>query len=107
MGDWLNSLKKLWMTGSHSSHLNKHGRINSPPMLDVCQETSKEVTNDVVSMMKNNSHMVDQRPKMPENDVTLMSKDTTVGVKQLTTGFSKWAQRYLSQCSGQRNYQYQ
>lgn len=34
-------------------------------------------------------------------------EDPTVGVKQLTTGFRKWAERYLSQCSGQRNYQYQ
>merc|ERR1712227_751424 len=34
-------------------------------------------------------------------------EDPSVGIKQLTTGFSKWAQRYLSQCSGQRNYQYQ
>ena len=34
-------------------------------------------------------------------------EDPSVGIKQLTTGFSKWAQRYLSQCSGQRNYNYQ
>ena len=34
-------------------------------------------------------------------------EDPTVGVKQLTTGYRKWAERYLSQCSGQRQYQYQ
>merc|ERR1712131_132123 len=34
-------------------------------------------------------------------------EDPSVGVKQLTTGFRKWAERYLSQCSGQRNYKYQ
>ena len=34
-------------------------------------------------------------------------EDPSVGIKQLTTGFSKWAQRYLSACSGQRNYNYQ
>ena len=34
-------------------------------------------------------------------------EDPSKGIKQSTTGFSKWAQRYLSQCSGQRNYQYQ
>merc|ERR1712131_115909 len=34
-------------------------------------------------------------------------EDPKVGIKQLTTGFSKWAQRYLSQCSGQRIYSYQ
>ena len=33
--------------------------------------------------------------------------DPSVGVKQLTTGFAKWAQRYLADCSGQRKYQYQ
>ena len=34
-------------------------------------------------------------------------EDPSKGIKQLTTGFSKWAQRYLSACSGQRNYNYQ
>ena len=29
------------------------------------------------------------------------------GVKQITTGFRKWAERYLGNCSGQRNYSYQ
>ena len=33
--------------------------------------------------------------------------DPSVAVKQLTTGFSKWAQRYLAACSGQRIHQYQ
>ena len=34
-------------------------------------------------------------------------EDPVLGIKQLTTGYSKWAQRYLSNCSGQRNYNYQ
>merc|ERR1712131_81449 len=34
-------------------------------------------------------------------------EDPSVGIKQITTGFSKWAQRYLSECSGQRIYSYQ
>merc|ERR1711937_12604 len=34
-------------------------------------------------------------------------EDPSVGTKQLTTGFRKWAERFLSACSGQRNYQYQ
>ena len=34
-------------------------------------------------------------------------EDPSKGIKQLTTGFSKWAQRYLSACSGQKNYSYQ
>jgi hypothetical protein len=46
--------------------------------------------------------------KRREADVDRYDReDPAVGIKQLTTGFSKWAQRYLSQCSGQKNYQYQ
>ena len=33
--------------------------------------------------------------------------DPTIGTKQITTGFRKWAQRFMSQCSGQRVYEYQ
>ena len=33
--------------------------------------------------------------------------DPSVGIKQITTGFRKWAQRYIAACSGQRQYQYQ
>jgi len=33
--------------------------------------------------------------------------DPAIGTKQITTGFRKWAERYISQCSGQRNNQYQ
>merc|ERR1711937_432257 len=33
--------------------------------------------------------------------------DPAVGTKQITTGFRKWAQRFLSECSGQRQYSYQ
>ena len=29
------------------------------------------------------------------------------GVQQLTTGFRKWAERYLGNCAGQRNHAYQ
>ena len=34
-------------------------------------------------------------------------EDPIVGTKQITTGFRKWAERFLSQCSGQRNYNFQ
>ena len=34
-------------------------------------------------------------------------EDPSVGIKQITTGYRKWAERYISQCSGQRNYQHQ
>ena len=30
-----------------------------------------------------------------------------IGVQQITTGFRKWAERYLSQCSGQKQHSYQ
>merc|ERR1739847_208426 len=46
--------------------------------------------------------------KRREADVDRYDReDPSVGIKQLTTGYSKWATRYLSQCSGQKNYQYQ
>ena len=34
-------------------------------------------------------------------------EDPVEGTKQITTGFRKWAERYISQCSGQRQYQHQ
>ena len=33
--------------------------------------------------------------------------DPTIGIKQLTTGYRKWAERYISECSGQKLYQHQ
>ena len=46
--------------------------------------------------------------KRREADVDRYNReDPVVGIKQLTTGFSKWAQRYLSQCSGQKTFNYQ
>ena len=34
-------------------------------------------------------------------------EDPVEGIKQLTTGYRKWAERYLSQCSGQKKHAYQ
>merc|ERR1712235_91640 len=34
-------------------------------------------------------------------------EDPSVGIQQIPTGFRKWAERYLSQCSGQRTYNHQ
>ena len=34
-------------------------------------------------------------------------EDPTVGVKQLTTGYRKWAERYIANCGGQKNHQHQ
>ena len=33
--------------------------------------------------------------------------DPCVGMKQIITGFSKWSDRYISSCSGQKNHQHQ
>jgi len=30
-----------------------------------------------------------------------------VGIKQITTGFRKWAERYINECHGQRKHKYQ
>ena len=50
----------------------------------------------------------DDRKRRDASDVDRYDReDPAVGIKQLTTGFSKWAQRYISQCSGQKNYQHQ
>ena len=40
-------------------------------------------------------------------DFERLSQNPTRAVRQITTGYRKWAERYLSQCSGQRAYQYQ
>ena len=42
-----------------------------------------------------------------DEDLRYDTTDPTVGVKQITTGFSKWAVRYIGQCSGQRDNQHQ
>ena len=48
-----------------------------------------------------------QRVEADEIDIDRYNReDPVVGVKQLTTGFSKWADRYLSACSGQKNYKH-
>ena len=42
-----------------------------------------------------------------ELDLERLSYDPIRAIRQVTTGFRKWAERYLSQCHGQRKYQYQ
>merc|ERR1711915_42023 len=42
-----------------------------------------------------------------DSDERYDREDPAVGIKQLTTGYRKWAERYLGNCSGQRNHQYQ
>ena len=46
-----------------------------------------------------------KRRETDEMDVERYDREhPSVGIQQLTTGFSKWAERYLSACSGQKNY---
>ena len=42
-----------------------------------------------------------------DEDLRYDTTDPCVGVKQITTGFSKWATRYIGNCSGQKNNQFQ
>merc|ERR1712064_212544 len=39
-------------------------------------------------------------------DVKYNREDPSIGIKQITTGYRKWAQRYISQCAGQKNNKY-
>merc|ERR1711879_739084 len=47
----------------------------------------------------------------PNNDVdnvfSYNRADPVEGTEQITTGYRKWADRYLSACNGQKNQQYQ
>ena len=47
------------------------------------------------------------RDRRDVDEIRYNRDDPKEGVKQLTTGFRKWAERYLSECSGQKNYQHQ
>ena len=50
----------------------------------------------------------ERRRRDAEDDVERYNRDDpSVGIKQITTGYSKWARRYLAACSGQKNYNYQ
>ena len=45
--------------------------------------------------------------KRREAEEERLSGNPVKAVRQITTGYKKWAERYLSQCSGQRQYQHQ
>lgn len=42
-----------------------------------------------------------------DDEVRYDRDDPRKGTKQITTGFRKWAERYISACSGQKNHNYQ
>ena len=47
------------------------------------------------------------RDRRDVDEIRYNRADPTIGTKQLTTGFRKWAERYISACSGQKTYQFQ
>ena len=49
----------------------------------------------------------DRRRRFADDELERLSNNPSLAVKQLTTGFRKWAERYLSACSGQKKHQYQ
>ena len=48
-----------------------------------------------------------KRREVDDDDFRYDTNNPKMGVKQITTGFSKWATRYIGGCSGQRNSKYQ
>jgi len=48
-----------------------------------------------------------KRRDVDDEDLRYDKTNPSVGIKQITTGFRKWAERYISQCNGQRKYSYQ
>ena len=48
-----------------------------------------------------------KRRAVDDEDFRYNTADPSVGAKQITTGFSKWAVRYIGQCSGQKDNQFQ
>ena len=50
----------------------------------------------------------EERKRRDLDDVDRYNReDPSVGVKQLTTGYRKWAERYLAACNGQKKHQHQ
>ena len=97
-------------------------------MLDVCKETLTETANDVDTTMKTNFHMVRlllsireftyniiggparkrRTAEGDEDDIFRYDRTNPIlGTRQITSGFRKWAERYISECSGQKKYQHQ
>ena len=49
-----------------------------------------------------------ERKRRADDDVFRYDReDPATGTKQITTGFRKWAERYISACHGQRVYEHQ
>merc|ERR1712115_127060 len=53
-------------------------------------------------------HGPEERKRRSDDEFDRYNReDPSEGIKQITTGYRKWAERYLSQCSGQKQYQHQ
>ena len=62
---------------------------------------TKEVTNDVVKI-------ANEEILILESDmIAKIHVEARLGVKQLTTGFPNWVDRYIPNCSGQRDHSHQ
>ena len=48
-----------------------------------------------------------KRREVDDEDFRYHNGDPRLGAKQITTGFAKWAVRYIGQCSGQKDNQFQ
>jgi len=48
-----------------------------------------------------------RRRDSDDDELRYNREDPAVGTKQITTGFRKWAERYISACSGQRKNNFQ
>merc|ERR1712235_154919 len=48
-----------------------------------------------------------ERRRRYADDFERLSNDPRMATRQITTGFRKWAERYMSACSGQKQHQYQ
>ena len=128
--DWSSSLRRLWTTGLHFSHHNSHGRKNSEQTPTEWQGVSLDAVTmtliwltvvQVNCSFLNNSHFhasISEPADRKRRDTVSLEdllrstdrynrEDPKVGVKQITTGFKKWAMRYIGNCSGQRINEYQ
>ena len=95
------------MTGTLGFHLKTHGKVNSSEMLNVWNETSKEEINE--NQLPHGGPSERRKREIDSDSIwdRYDREDPSVGTKQITTGFRKWAERYLSECSGQKNFNYQ
>ena len=57
-------------------------------------------------MCSNDEFFTDIGLCINDNSDRYNRNDHCLGIKQITTGFKKWATRYISACSGQKKHQH-